>query len=81
MRIVLYSRRGCHLCEHAEELLAFHAPDAVVVDVDANADAKARFDLRVPVLEVDERVVLEGRIDEEELVRALALLRPVRSRG
>ena len=80
MRIVLYSRRGCHLCEHAEELLAFHAPDAVVVDVDAHAEAKARFDLRVPVLEVDERVVLEGRIDEKEMGRALALLRAVRSR-
>jgi glutaredoxin len=71
MKIVLYSRRGCHLCQQAEELLAFHAPDAVTVDVDAAADLAHRYGTRVPVIEIDGRVALEGRFDEAALVRSL----------
>jgi glutaredoxin len=72
MATVLYSRRGCHLCEQAEEWLGWHAPDAVTVDVDAAADLGRRFGTRVPVLEIDDRIVLEGRFDESDLVRILA---------
>ncbi|NDC63847.1 MAG: glutaredoxin family protein [Planctomycetia bacterium] len=68
----LYSRRGCHLCQQAEELLYFHAPAAVAVDVDSEAALVGRYGERVPVLEIDGRVVLEGRFDEAELIRALA---------
>ncbi len=71
MAIVLYSRRGCHLCEQAEEWLGWHAPDAVTVDVDAAADLAHRYGTRVPVIEIDGRVALEGRFDEAALVRCL----------
>jgi len=69
---MLYSRRGCHLCQQAEEMLFFHAPAAVTVDVDSDPDLLRRYGSRVPVLEVHGRVVLEGRFDEPELVRSLA---------
>ena len=81
MKIVLYSRRGCHLCQQAEELLAFHAPDAVTVDVDAAADLAHRYGTRVPVIEIDGRVALEGRFDEAALVRALAGVSGGQSQG
>jgi len=67
----LYSRRGCHLCERAEDVVAAILPGADVVDVDGDADLRARYDLRVPVLEVDGVVLLEGRFDETDLVRRL----------
>jgi glutaredoxin len=72
MRIVLYSRRGCHLCEQAEDMLAAHAPEIAVIDVDASADLAREFGTRVPVVEVDGRVLIEGRFDELELLARLA---------
>lgn len=79
MRIVLYSRRGCHLCERAEDLLLFQRPAAEIVDVDTSAELAARYGLRVPVLEIDGVAVLEGAFDErslgERLGRAAAGLR------
>ncbi|MEX0671620.1 MAG: glutaredoxin family protein [Pirellulales bacterium] len=73
MPFVLYSRRGCHLCDQAEELLFFHGVDAAVIDVDSDDAARERFGLRVPVLEIDGVVAMEGRFDECELVRVLAV--------
>lgn len=71
MPIVLYSRRGCHLCEQAEDMLVACGVDADVIDVDADDTLRARFDLRVPVVEVDGLVVLEGRFDEAAVMRVV----------
>jgi glutaredoxin len=71
MHIVLYSRRGCHLCELVEDWLACHAPDGAVIDVDAVPEAAQAFGLRVPVVEIDGVVVLEGRFDEGQFVAAI----------
>lgn len=50
--LVLYSRRGCCLCEGLEEkLLALEPPlPLVVIDVDQDPVLQARFGLEVPVL-------------------------------
>jgi len=72
MKIVLYSRRGCHLCEQAEDMLACLAAEVTVVDIDAAAELVAAFDTRVPVVEVDGRILIEGRFDERELFTRLA---------
>ena len=73
MKVVLFTRRGCHLCERAEDLLACHSPGALVIDVDATPEHVARYGLRVPVLQVEGVDVLEGRIDEAALVAALGI--------
>ena len=72
MRILLYTRRGCHLCEAAEDLLATRGVPAALVDVDEAPEAAARYGLRVPVLEVDGEPVLEGRFQERQLAAVLA---------
>lgn len=63
MKILLYTRRGCHLCEVAEDMLAAAGVACERVDVDADRAAAAQFGWRVPVLEVDGRVLIEGRFD------------------
>jgi len=73
--IILYTRRGCRLCEQAEDLLALLGFVPGLVDVDADAALVARYGLRVPVLEIDGAVVMEGRFDECRLLAALALPR------
>ena len=71
MTMLLYTRRGCHLCESAEDMLAAHArPGAVeIVDVDADPDLQRLYGSRVPVLAKDGSVMMEGRFDEPELAR------------
>jgi glutaredoxin len=72
MKILLYTRRGCHLCDQAEDMLAALGVAATQVDVDAEPAAAARYGLRVPVLEVAGEAVLEGRFQERQLAALLA---------
>ncbi len=72
---VLYSRRGCHLCEEAEDLVLALRGDTLVLDVDADAEALRRYDHRVPVLVIDGVVAAEGRFTEST-VATLAAGRP-----
>lgn len=73
MVFLLYTRRGCHLCEAAEDMVAAHARAAAVeiLDVDADPDLQRLYGLRVPVLTADGTVVLEGRFDEPALARLM----------
>ena len=75
MEILLYTRRGCHLCDEAEDLVAALAPDARLVDIGGDSVLEGAWGTRVPVLVVDGRVVAEGRFDEARTTQALAGLR------
>ena len=71
----VYSRRGCHLCEHMleelEPLLRGRAQLAVV-DVDDRDEWRERFGDRVPVLEHDGAVICEFHLDRAAVTRALS---------
>jgi glutaredoxin len=72
---LLYTRRGCHLCEAAEDMLAAQARATTVeiIDIDADPAVQRLYGLRVPVLLADGTVVMEGRFDETELARLLSV--------
>ena len=72
MKIRIYSRQGCHLCEHAIDLVESFRDDSEVVDVDSDQELIAQYGHRVPVIEIDGQSVLEGRIDESNVRRVLA---------
>ncbi len=65
--LVLYVRRGCHLCAAAEEMLApllRRAQRTVrLLDVDEDPALAARYGLRLPVLVCDGRELCWGRFD------------------
>lgn len=63
-RVVLYSGPGCELCEEARAVLDRLGHPYEV----ARAE---RYAARIPVVEVDGRVVTEGRLSERALRRAL----------
>jgi len=51
MRLVLYQRDDCPLCDHALALLAAaRAPEFASVWIDDDAELEARYGARVPVL-------------------------------
>lgn len=62
MRLVLVTRKGCHLCEDAERHLRDLGFDPELADVDADDELYRLYDFRVPVLLVDGTVVAEGLI-------------------
>jgi len=64
-RVVLYSKPGCHLCDDARGLLDGWEVAYEVIESDP------RYDLRVPVVELDGHVIAEAPIDEKALARVL----------
>jgi hypothetical protein len=75
-RFLLYSRAGCGLCEEMlSELAALPEVSSVgvdVLDVDADPAARARYGHKIPVLLLAGDLVCHGRLDLEELHKALA---------
>jgi hypothetical protein len=54
MRLILYQRDDCHLCDLALEVLAqARLPDFTSVFIDGDAELEARYGERVPVLRDD----------------------------
>ena len=67
--IALISRKHCHLCEQAEDLVAVYFPGCPVLDVDVDESRKRLYGVRVPVLLKDGEVVLEGAFREADIAR------------
>ncbi len=71
---VVYSRRGCHLCEVLIEQLLDElggAAEPEIRDIDTDADLRSRFDTRVPVLEYNGEWVCDYHLDVERVRRIL----------
>jgi hypothetical protein len=70
-----YTRRGCHLCEiMLEELMPLTRGRAeiVICDIDTEPAWLEKFDIRVPVVEVNGRTVSEYPLDHDAVRRCLA---------
>ena len=65
----LFSRKGCHLCERAEDMVTVYFPGCPVLDVDADQLQRRLYGMRVPVLVIDGEVVLEGYFEETDVVK------------
>jgi glutaredoxin len=71
-RVVLFTRRGCHLCDEAADVLRRHGLQFTSVDVDQDPALAARYNECVPVVVIDGRERFRGRVDERLLRRLLA---------
>jgi len=61
-----YSRRGCHLCElMLEELLPLIRGRAEIEyrDIDSKQEWREKYDVRVPVIEYDGKLLSEYPLD------------------
>lgn len=78
MGFVVYSRRGCHLCEVLiegllEELAGRQAPE--VRDIDTNGEWRAAFDTRVPVLEYEGEWICDYELNPAARQRVREILK------
>jgi glutaredoxin len=71
MDVILYTRKGCHLCDDAMTILTHHGLDPVIVDIDADPELRDKFNTCVPVVEIDGKVRFRGNIDPMLLRRLL----------
>jgi glutaredoxin len=75
LRVVMYTRRGCHLCEEAwellEELRASFGFELELVDVDGQSDLAKVYGEKVPVVVISGKERMWGRINRVLLERLL----------
>lgn len=73
--LVLYTRRGCHLCEVAKAALlrvqGKHPFTLVEVDIDSDPDLKSDYGQLIPVVELAGRNVATYHVDEAALLSLL----------
>jgi len=73
--LTLYSRSGCHLCEQMlAQLTDVGLPEDVsliIVDVDTDPALRARFNVKVPVLALDDEILCCHFLNETDLRQAL----------
>jgi glutaredoxin len=74
-QVVIYTRRGCHLCEEAEAMLLRLGLRPRLVDIDADPSLRERYSDCVPVVEIDGRERFRGRVNEVLLRRIVAASR------
>jgi len=72
MNVILYTRRGCHLCHEVEQTLLEHGLRAKVVDIDAEPELREKFNTCVPVVEIDGKVRFRGKVDPILLRRLIS---------
>lgn len=72
VRLVLYGRSGCHLCEEARSLIEQVAEEVplelVEVDIESDDRMHARFLERIPVVEHDGEIWFELEVDADRLI-------------
>ena len=71
MRVVLVTRKDCHLCDQALSLLRELGAEPELADVDADEELFRLYDWCVPVVLFDGVVAAEGKIEKASLKRLL----------
>ena len=74
--VILYTRKGCHLCEIVKESLTKLEKRGGFtwreVDVESDAEIRRRYTDEVPVVFINGRKAFKYRMDEQEFLRRLA---------
>jgi glutaredoxin len=74
--VIVYSRRGCHLCEVVKESLAKLEGHGTFrwqeIDVDTDDDLRRQFTDEVPVVFINGRKAFKYHMDEQEFLRKVA---------
>jgi glutaredoxin len=74
--VIVYSRKGCHLCDVVKDTLAKLEGAADFcwreVDIDGDEELRQKYNEEVPVVFIDGRKAFKYRMTEREFLRVLA---------
>jgi len=81
MRLTIYSKPGCHLCDEMKAIVARtieSRADITLEEIDISGDPSllARYELEIPVLLIDGKKAAKYRITADELARRLTPTSP-----
>ncbi len=79
MRLTLYSKPGCHLCDEMKSLVhrviarqpSGHAITLDEIDISNDRELLERYALEIPVLFIDGKKAAKYRVSEAELTQRL----------
>jgi len=78
IRIEIYSRPGCHLCDRAraviEEFRGTYAMTLRTINVETRAEFEKQYGMDIPVVFVNGEEAFRHRVDRTELERKLKVL-------
>jgi glutaredoxin len=73
--VLVYSRKGCHLCDVVKGTLAQSQDYADFqwreVDIDADPELRQKYNDEVPVVFIDGRKAFKYRMEREQFLKAL----------
>lgn len=69
--VLLYTRRGCHLCDQAREVLKRFGLTPEEVDIDREPSLISRYGDCVPVVSIDGQIRFRGVVHDVLLRRLL----------
>ncbi len=72
--VTFYTKAGCHLCADAQEVLeqAAEHEEYRLTEIDIRSDPAVfeRYRYRIPVIVMNQTILIEGRIDAQGLAQA-----------
>ena len=75
IRIEIYSRPDCHLCDEAKAAIMLFCDrfplDVIVTNVDSNPDLRAAYGTEIPVIFIEGSEAFRHRVDAMALERKL----------
>ena len=76
MRVTVYTRRGCHLCDEAKQVIQSvrrrTAFDYEEFDIDSDPRLRQLYNEEVPVIAIDGKKAFKYRVTAAELLKKLA---------
>ncbi len=76
IRVLLYKKENCHLCEEAEEILEKLKKEKKFflerILVEENTDLFDRYGNKVPVVFINDKLISEFKLEEESFLKKLA---------
>ncbi len=76
-QVTFYTKAGCHLCEEAREMLddiaAQKSYTLTEIDIRSDLDIFEKYRYRIPVIIIDDTIVIEGRMGYSDLSRAFQI--------
>lgn len=75
IRVIIYSRPGCHLCEEAKTAIQAAGCDGQYeleeVNIETDPDLLRRYRFEIPVITIDGVETFRNRVGSEEFRRAI----------
>jgi glutaredoxin len=73
LKLTIYSKKDCHLCEEAKAILSKYPVELEEIDIEDNAELYEKYRYEIPVIFLDDRKIFKYKVDERKLQRLLHL--------